>query len=66
MDQNADGCISMWTRMVHLFQAGVGTKAAVFPRWLLAVQRVVSLTQSPGRAVEIQGWDTNELSSGTE
>ena len=54
-DPNVNGCISVQTRMVHLYQAGTGTKAAVFQRWFLAVQRLVSLTQSPGKAVEIQG-----------
>lgn len=54
-DQNVNGCTSVWTGMMPLCQAGIGTKAAVFQRWVLAVQRLFSLTQNPGRALEIQG-----------
>lgn len=54
-DQNVNGYISVQMRMVRLYQAGIGTKAAVFQRWFLAVQGLVSLTHSLGRALEIQG-----------
>lgn len=54
-DQNVNGYISVQMRMVRLYQAGIGTKAAVFQRWFLAVQGLVSLTHSLGRALIIQG-----------